>query len=258
MSQANKEAVLVVKGLEKSFGAVVAARDISLTFLADETIGIIGANGAGKTTFVNMVTGYLKPSRGTIHYCGKNITGTPPHKLARIGLCRSFQIPQTFMTLTVYENLLMALGIAQGGAYPAFRALENPARTRQVETLLDQYKLQEHRYQQVDMLSQGVRKLVDIAMATVSNPKLLLLDEPTSGISSEEKFDIMEIIMEALRKQQITVFFIEHDMDIVSRYSDRVIAFYNGKVIADGQPDSVLENEEVREYVIGVHLDEQH
>lgn len=254
MSRTDKGAILVVEGLKKSFGAVVAAKDINLSFLENETIGIIGANGAGKTTFVNMVTGYLIPSAGTIHYLGKDITGAPPHKLARMGLCRSFQIPQTFMTLSVYENLLIALGIAQGGAFPAFRALDTPARSRQAEDLMKQYKLWEHRYQQLDMLSQGVRKLVDIAMATVGSPKLLLLDEPTSGISSEEKFDIMEIVMQALRQQQITVFFIEHDMDIVSRYSDRVIAFYNGRVIADGASDKVLTDKEVQEFVIGVHL----
>ncbi len=245
--------VLEVKNLEKTFGSVVAARDINLTIPHGQIIGIIGANGAGKTTFVNMVTGYLKPTSGQILFNGDDVTGKSPGELTRIGLTRSFQIAQTFHTLTTLENLLMAIGATDMSHKRAgfMESLESPARHKRVEEIVQHYGLQEYADQVASELPQGVRKLLDIAMAVASEPSTILLDEPTSGVSAEDKFQIMDQVIGALKEDGITTLFIEHDMDIVSRYADRVLAFVDGTVISDGTPDEVLSNEQVRTLIVG-------
>lgn len=246
--------ILEVADLEKSFDSVIAAHEINLSFNRYENVGIIGANGAGKTTFVNMVTGYLKPTSGTIRYLDRDITGMSPRNVTRSGLCRSFQIPQLFPTMSVYENILIAIGIAEASWLPVFNRLNTTKRSAEADEILENYGIFGYRDQEVALLPQGIRKLVDVAMATARKPDLLMLDEPTSGISAEEKYGLMDIIMEALQRQQVTVLFIEHDMDIVSRYASRVLAFYNGTVIADGPPAEVLDDDRVKEYVSGTHL----
>ena len=249
----DREPILQIAGLKKQFGAIVAAAEINLTFHRGETVGIIGANGAGKTTFVNLVTGYLKPDGGTIKYLGRDITGLGPRRVTAAGLCRSFQVPQVFGSMSVADNLMMAIGIAEGGWLPARAALENPRRWALVDELLAHYRITPYRSHPAATLPQGVRKLLDIAMATAKKPALLMLDEPTSGISAAEKYDLMDIIVRALRTQQVTIHFIEHDMEIVGRYAERVLAFAAGDIIADGPPTAVLRDERVRELVIGRH-----
>ena len=248
--------ILEVRDLERTFGSVVAARDISLDIPAHQTIGIIGSNGAGKTTFVNMITGYLRPSKGTIRFEGRDITGLPSRQIMNLGLSRSFQVPQVFTSLTVFENMCIALGLAEGK--PGFvsrvlRPLRTPATLARAEETLALFKITGYRNAPVGKIPQGVRKLLDIAMATVGRPRLVMLDEPTSGISIEEKFALMDIIMSALRARDITVLFVEHDMEIVRRYADRVLAFYEGTVIADGHPDVALADAKVKAYIIGEH-----
>jgi branched-chain amino acid transport system ATP-binding protein len=233
-------AILSAQGLQKNFGAVTAASDVSLAFERESVVGLIGANGAGKTTFLNMVTGYLKPDRGSIQFEGRELTGHSPREITALGLCRSFQIPQLFHSLSVRENLLVAEGIAH-----AERAEEA------TDAVLSRFSLTAYAAQAAGLLPEGVRKLLDVAMALVAKPKVLLLDEPTSGVAADEKFGIMDLVMSAVRGAGVTVLFVEHDMDIVSRYASRVIAFYDGRVIADGAPAAVLAAEEVRRYVIG-------
>jgi branched-chain amino acid transport system ATP-binding protein len=243
--------ILEVAGLEKRFGGLVAARDINVALAEGEVVGVIGANGAGKTTFVNMVTGYLKPTAGTIRFRGRDITHMPPREVTRIGICRSFQVPQVFGSLTVLENVMVALGIADPEGLSWWRPLERSERTARARALLDRYGIGDAAGREVRLLPQGVRKLLDVAMATVSGPQILMLDEPTSGISVEEKYDVMERLMTALRAERTTVLFVEHDMEVVARYAGRVLAFYDGRVIADGPPDAVLVDAEVRRYVVG-------
>ena len=232
--------ILEAQGLRKSFGAVSAAADISLAFEREVVVGLIGANGAGKTTFLNMVTGYLRPDAGRIRFDGEDLVGRSPREITALGLSRSFQIPQLFQSLSVRENLLVAEGIA--GAERVEEA---------TDTLLDRFALKDYAGRAAGLLPEGIRKLLDVAMALVAQPKLLLLDEPTSGVAADEKFGIMDLVMGAVRGQGLTVLFVEHDMEIVSRYASRVVAFYDGRVIADGKPDAVLAAEEVRRYVIG-------
>lgn len=246
--------VLEASNLYISFGAVTPANDVTVMVDEGERLGVIGANGAGKTTFVNMVTGHLKPERGSIRFEGRDITGLPSRSITRLGLCRSFQIAQVFPDLTLEENLLVAIGIADDRERSLWHPFVSTGKVERASQLLDRYGLGELAHRKAGMQPQGVRKLLDIAMATVRSPKLVLLDEPTSGISMDEKFAIMEILMEALAAEHTTVLFVEHDMEIVEKYSNRVIAFYDGRIIADGKPQAVLTDPDVRQYVVGAEL----
>lgn len=243
--------ILETRALSRSFGAVVAAHDINISIHAGEIMGVIGSNGAGKTTFVNMVTGYLTPSSGEILFHGDSIVGLPTRAITRKGICRSFQIPQLFAELSVIDNVLIALTVAHNPKPSLWRPAIDRALTEQAMALLERFGIAQHAQREVGVLAQGVRKLVDIAMATVGEPELLFLDEPTSGVSADEKMAFMGDLIDALRVTRTAVLFIEHDMDIVAAFSPRVVAFYEGTILADGPTAEVLDNARVREFVIG-------
>jgi branched-chain amino acid transport system ATP-binding protein len=247
-------AILEAKGLSKSFGAVIAARDINITVNDGEIVGVIGSNGAGKTTFINMVTGYLKPTTGTITFRGQDITGLLPRQVVRTGVSRSFQVSQLFRELTVLEHMLVAIGMLRAKRLSWLAPLHSEAHDRHAREALARYTIEQHAGSIVSTLPQGVRKLLDIAMAVAAGPRLVLLDEPTSGISVEEKCEIMEVVIGALAATGLTVLFVEHDMEIVERYSERVLAFYDGTVIADGPPAEALHNDKVKRFVVGETL----
>jgi branched-chain amino acid transport system ATP-binding protein len=232
--------VLVAEHVNKTFGAVVAAADINVKIERDSVVSLIGANGAGKTTFLNMITGYLQPSSGHIRFEGKELTGLTSRAITRLGISRSFQIPQLMSSLSVRDNLRVAESIA--GA---------PQIEQAVGSLLQQFGLTSYAERAAALLPEGVRKLLDVAMALVARPRVLLLDEPTSGVAADEKFGIMDLVMGAVRGAGVTVLFVEHDMDIVARYSQRVVAFYDGRIIGDGDPAAVLASDDVRKFVIG-------
>jgi len=170
--------------------------------------------------------------------------------VTRAGISRSFQIPQLFLNLTALDNMVIALAIADEeivGLAPT----ATPARIEQAMGILDRFGVARHARQDVGTLAQGVRKVLDIAMATVGDPRVIFLDEPTSGVSVEEKMAIMEGLFAALSARNIAILFIEHDMEIVEAFAPRVMAFYEGRVLADAPMDEVLEDEQVRKYVIG-------
>ncbi|OAN46722.1 ABC transporter ATP-binding protein [Paramagnetospirillum marisnigri] len=243
--------ILESRSLHRTFGAVVAAKDINVAIHAGEVVGVIGSNGAGKTTFINMVTGFLPPSAGEIMFNGRSILGLAPRKITRMGMARSFQVAQLFPELTVLDNMLVALSIAESPLPSFLRPLRTPERVEKAEATLKEFGVAAFRDHQVTAVPQGTRKLVDIAMALIANPKMLLLDEPTSGVAVEEKFPLMDSVMEVVRRHGVTVLFVEHDMEIVARYVSRILAFYAGEVIADGPPDQVLDDAKVRELVVG-------
>jgi branched-chain amino acid transport system ATP-binding protein len=246
--------VLSAIGLQKTFGAVVAASDVNINIAPGERLCLIGSNGAGKTTFVNMITGYLKPSQGQILLGEEDITALSPREITRKGVARSFQIPQLCLHMTVLDNLLVALHCNRG-SNQFFSNARDAVSVDKCQELLSRFRLSEHAQRPVLELPGGVRKLLDIAMALTGQPKLLLLDEPTSGVSSDEKFNAMDTVMQAIEghadSAAVSVVFVEHDMDIVQRYASRVAAFYSGKVIADGLATHVLADSEVQRYVTG-------
>jgi len=250
-------AILSVRDLEKTFGSLVAVHGVNIEVPPLQTVGIIGANGAGKTTFVNMITGHLRPSKGSIFFAGRDITGRPSRQITRLGIARSFQTPQIFLSLTALDNMCAATAVARaagGLIHQALTTFRSPVTVAESDAALELFGISQYREAIAATLPQGVRKLLDIAMAVAGAPRVLLLDEPTSGISIEEKYDLMAVVMAALRDRHITVLFVEHDMDIVERYADRVLAFYDGAVIADGPPLEILENPRVQELISGPKL----
>jgi len=251
--------VLEARGLNKRFGAVTAATNVSAAIEQNSVVGLIGTNGAGKTTFINMITGYIKPDSGSIHYQGRDITALPPREVTRIGICRSFQIPQLYSSLSVYEHMMVGLGVVLRNAGLAgffTRGRPNvpghgaPA-AAVAERILVRFGLTDYRDRNAQVLPGGVRKLLDIALTMVAKPAILLLDEPTSGVSAEEKFGMMEMVMAAVKAEGATVLFVEHDMEVVSRFAGRVLAFYDGRIIADAAPEIALVDPEVKRYVVG-------
>ncbi len=245
------DVVLEAVGLSKAFGGVTAVEGLSVAVRTGEVVGIVGANGAGKTTFVNLVTGYLKPDRGRILYLGRDITAQPPREVTRLGICRSFQIPQLYTGLTVRENVLIALAARDGQGLRPWRPLATAARQAEALRLLESLGLGAYASRPVSELPEGGLKLLDIALSVALAPTLLLLDEPTSGVSSAEKFGVMETLLSTLRREGVTVMFVEHDMEVVTAYAERVLVFVEGKVIADGPPRAVLADPAVRRGVLG-------
>jgi branched-chain amino acid transport system ATP-binding protein len=244
------KSTLSARGLHKHFDGVVAAEDVSIDVAAGERVGLIGSNGAGKTTFVNMVTGYLKPDAGSIELEGDDITRLGPRQIMRRGVARSFQIPQLYAELSVLDNVLAAAACT-ADSLSFWRPARDAERLAQARAVLERFSLAVHESRRVAELPGGVRKLLDIAMALTRRPSLLLLDEPTSGVSVEEKFPLMDTVMAALEGERTAVLFVEHDMEIVQRYAGRVVAFYSGRILADGAPGTVLADADVRRHVTG-------
>lgn len=232
--------ILETIGLTRHFGQVAAAEDVSVRIRAGEWVGIVGPNGAGKTTFLNLVTGYVKPERGEILYRGKDITGFPPRDVTRLGITRSFQVPQLYTDLNVLENLLIALAARAGRGLEFWNPLRRDGWLAGAFDILDHFGLREYAQRPVNELPEGARKLLDIALAFALQPRLLLMDEPTSGVSRQEKFDVMDTLVEVLGPTNVTTVFVEHDMEIVRRYAQRVLVFHDGRLVADGDPQVVL------------------
>ncbi|MNK67303.1 Energy-coupling factor transporter ATP-binding protein EcfA2 [compost metagenome] len=211
---------------------------------------MIGQNGAGKTTFINICTGYLAPSKGKVYFDGKDVTAMAPRKIVRLGMGRSFQLPQLFTEHTVRQCVEIAAA-RRNKELSWFRSLESTIDGREVDATLDLVGLLPEADEASIELPEGKRKLLDVAMALALRPKLLIMDEPTSGVASEDKFALMETVMHALDERRVTSWFVEHDVDIVSRYATRVAAWIAGKVAADGSPDEVLNNPQIRSEVLG-------
>lgn len=249
--------ILETRGLTKSFGAITAADNINITIHEKEIVGVIGANGAGKTTFINMVTGYLKPTEGSILFRERDITGFSPQQVTKAGICRSFQMAQLFPELTTLENMLVANSMLSQKRLSVQKPLKTTASIETAMEVLAGYGIESYAKALVATLPQGVRKLLDIAMAMAGSPALLLLDEPTSGVAIEEKFALMDTVMDAVNRSGAANLFVEHDMEIVSRYATRVIAFYDGRIIADGPTTEALNNPEVKEFIVGAELHRQ-
>ena len=243
--------VLVTEAIHKTFDAVTAAKDVSVSVPRGAVWSLIGSNGAGKTTFVNMVTGYVKPDTGRILFENADITSRSPREITKLGIRRSFQIPQLCAELSVLENMLVSQSLNATEPPSFWRKARSGADVDRAMATLEQFKIADNSDRLMGEISAGVRKLLDIAMAIAGNPKVMLLDEPTSGVAAEEKFPIMDLVMEVLTGAEVTILFVEHDMDIVTRYSQRVLAFYDGQIVANDAPKDVLADEVVQRYVTG-------
>jgi branched-chain amino acid transport system ATP-binding protein len=233
-----------------AFGGVIAADNINFELHAGERLAVIGQNGAGKTTFINICTGYLAPSQGKVYFDGKDVTAMAPRKIVRLGLGRSFQLPQLFYEHSVRECIQIAAA-RRNKELSWFRSLESTVDAREVDETLALVGLSAEANELSLELPEGKRKLLDVAMALALRPKLLIMDEPTSGVASEDKHSLMETVMHALDERKVTSWFVEHDVDIVARYATRVAAWIAGKVAADGTPAEVLNNPQIKSEVLG-------
>jgi branched-chain amino acid transport system ATP-binding protein len=211
----------------------------------------VGANGSGKTTFLNLITGYIKPNSGRILLMGKDTTGLPPRDVTKLGVARSFQIPQLYTNMTVLEGMLLSLAAAAGEASGFWRPILRDSWKSEGLAILESFGLEAYADRNVGELPEGSRKLLDIALSFALKPKLLLMDEPTSGVSVEDKFEVMATLVKVLQQSDTTAIFVEHDMEVIQRYSERVLVFGTGRVIADGSPEQVLDDPEVKRTVLG-------
>ena len=243
--------ILAVRDLHINFGGILAANGINLDIFPQELVAVIGPNGSGKTTFLNLCTGYIHPASGTVTFEGKTITDLPPRAITRRGIARAFQIPQLFAGHSVLENVMLAVA-ARHGVWDVMRPLMRRNYRDEARAILDLLNLADVADRLTAILPEGMRKLADIGVAMALRPRLLLLDEPTSGVSTAEKIPLMDTIVEVLRAEKITALFVEHDMEVVERYADRVLVWDSGRVAAEGPPRQVLHSTDVLERIIGV------
>jgi branched-chain amino acid transport system ATP-binding protein len=242
--------LLETKGLQLSFGGVVAADNIDFALQRGERLAVIGQNGAGKTTFINICTGFLKPTAGRVFFDGHDVTDKLPRQIVRLGLGRSFQLPQLFLDHSVRQCLEIA-AVGRSGQLPFFKSLSDAVDQHEINDTLHLVGLSERAHEPALALPEGQRKLLDIAMALMLRPKLLIMDEPTSGVASEDKMALMDTVMQALKEREVTSWFVEHDIDIVNRYATRVAAWIAGKVAADGSPAEVLALPQIQREILG-------
>jgi branched-chain amino acid transport system ATP-binding protein len=243
-------ALLEVDHLSKSFGGLHVTDDVSFVVEEGEIRSVIGPNGAGKTTLFNQITGYLRPNSGEVRLGGSRISGLKPHQIVRRGMARAFQITNVFPRLTVFENVQSALivrrnrvlDLAGNGGTVAVDA---------VWELLDAVGLREQAHLRAGVLSHGDQRALEVAIALGSGPRLLLLDEPTAGMSPYETARTVELIRRIATAQRLTVLFSEHDMDVVFGISDRVTVLHQGRVIAEGTPAEVRGDAEVVRVYLG-------
>jgi branched-chain amino acid transport system ATP-binding protein len=242
--------LLVAQDLCKAFDGVVAARDVSFTVAAGELVAIIGPNGAGKSTTFNMIGGQLVPDSGSVVFDGQPITGLPSRAIWRRGVGRTFQVAQTFVSMSVTENVQMALISARRET----RALWKPAPSFHREDalrLLDSVGMRADADKPVSALSYGDVKRIELAIAIASEPKLLLMDEPTAGMAPRERAALMQLVATIARERRIGILFTEHDMDAVFSHADRVLVLVRGVIIAAGSPDEVRADARVRQVYLG-------
>ena len=245
-------ALLETTRVRKWFGDTHAVDDVDFVVNQGELLGLIGSNGAGKTTLVNLISGLLRPDAGRIVFDGADVTRQSVHERIREGIARSFQLVNLFDQMTVQDNVALTI-FAREGKTRRLTALA--ARDRAVldeaGEVLQRFGLESKARMLAGGLAQGERKLLDVAVAYALRPKLLFLDEPTSGVSTREKAPIMDIVTSIVRTGGITAVVIEHDMDVVFTYSDRIVAMHEGTILADGTPEEIRRNERVTTTLIG-------
>ena len=246
-------ALIETDGVAKAYGDFVALDDVSLSIREGERVSIVGPNGAGKTTLVNVLTGLLKPTRGRVRFKGDDIAGIGPVRLAELGMARAFQLVHIFPALTVAETIAIAVVSQTRKALRMFAAVRRDAavmaRVREVASI---FGLEAKLDVESRLLSQGEKKLLDIASAFALAPEVILLDEPTSGVSSADKHGIMKTLLEAADRAGVkAIILVEHDMDLVAEYSSRIVALQAGKVLADRSPADFFNDPALISAVVG-------
>ena len=243
--------MLKVEHLRKSFGGVVATSDVSIDFPAGSLSAVIGPNGAGKTTFFNLISGGLQPDSGRILLEGEDIVGLPSSEIVRKGIGRAFQVAKLFKSLTVEESLRGALQSPLGRSLQMHGRFPTDDTRERAHEVMQQLGLEKKADIVSGNLSHGDQKLLDIALALVLNPKVLLLDEPVAGMGPEERTQMIDTVYALWKKGGLTVVLIEHDMEIVFRISQNIHVLSYGKLLAEGNPEQIRNNPAVIEAYLG-------
>jgi branched-chain amino acid transport system ATP-binding protein len=245
--------LIETRGVSKHYGAFHALEDVSVAIGEGEFVSVVGPNGAGKTTLVNLLTGLLVPTKGEVFFKGANIAGVGPVALAKRGMARSFQLVQIFPQLTVAETIATAVISQQGRQWRLFSPVSADAGvSNRVRDIAATFGLKDRLDDPARMLSQGEKKLLDVASAFALNPEVILLDEPTSGVSTSEKHGLMKTLIAAAKAASVkAIILVEHDMDLVASYSQRIIALTEGKVLADLPPGPFFSDPVIIETVVG-------
>lgn len=249
--------VLQVKNLSKRFGGVNAVSDVSIDVAARETLAIIGPNGAGKTTFYNMLSGRMVPSSGQILFEGHDITGLPPHRISRLGVSRSFQINNIFTEMSVRENVEVAITALHGDSRKwANIASRNRKVQQEADALLERLSIQGLAEQRAGVISYGDKRLVEIAVVLATQPRLVLLDEPTAGMTPDETGRVTALIKTLAATGDYTFLITEHDMKVVFDLADRILVMHRGQTLVMGAPDEVRAHPDVRKAYLGEEYEE--
>jgi branched-chain amino acid transport system ATP-binding protein len=244
------EPIFRTVGLHKHFGGLAATHDVSLEVERAEFRAIIGPNGAGKSTLFNLITGFLRPDAGQVLLEGRDITGTPPHRMFGRGVSRTFQITNIFTNLSVMENVQIALLSYRGRLYRVLRPAEGQLRA-EAEALLALVGLGGDPGLEASTLSHGDRKKLELAVALANQPRLLFLDEPTAGMAANERIEAIRMVRRIAGERDLTVVFTEHDMQVVFAVADRISVLHQGRIIAEGPPAEVRRSEDVQRVYLG-------
>jgi branched-chain amino acid transport system ATP-binding protein len=244
--------ILEIRGLDKSFGGNRVTQNVTLDLIEGGKEAIIGPNGAGKSTFFNLLTGYHRPDKGSVTFNGIDITGWPPHRISRAGVARAFQISNIFISLTVRENVRTAVHAQIGQAY-SMLADATEIGTERTDEVLQLCGLIDRQHVVGGELSQGDKKKLELAIALAGRPKLLLLDEPTAGMSLEETRSTMDLVDRLNAELHLSVLFTEHDMSVVFNHASRVTLLHRGEIIVQGTPDQVRNDPTAQKIYLGEH-----
>ena len=247
-------AALETIGLQKRFGGLVATNDVSLKIAVGARHALIGPNGAGKTTFVNLLTGVLAPSAGRVLLGGEDITGLKPHLRVRRGLARTFQINQLFATITPLDTIGMAVSERMGSGGDWWRVAGGKADVMdEIQEIADRFRLADVLHERTATLAYGKQRLLEIATAFACRPRVLLLDEPAAGVPEAERHELLATIAEL--PPDVSVLLIEHDMDLVFSFADRISVLVNGTLLTEGTPDAIAADPQVRAVYLGEAVD---
>lgn len=241
--------ILKTINLRKNFGSLVALDGVNLEVEHGKITSIIGLNGAGKTTLFNVITGLLRPTEGKVIFEERDITNYPPHKIVKLGISRTFQITNVFAGLSVYDNVVTSFQVSRG--LKLFSLFSEFKREKEIIDIMETLDLNEKKDALASELSYGEQRRLEIAIALASNPKLLLMDEPTGGMTPLESLQIMDLIKKLRESLGLTILFIEHDMDIVMGNSDTITVMNEGRIICKGTPEKVKADEKVQAIYLG-------
>jgi ABC-type branched-subunit amino acid transport system ATPase component len=246
--------ILQTVGLEKRFGGILATNDVSLSIEKGARHALIGPNGAGKTTVINLLTGVLRPTAGKVILAGNDITALRPHQRVRLGMARTFQINQLFLDMTPLETVGLAVSERLGHGSDWWRLVGSRSEvTEEIAEIIERFRLTDIMHERTAILPYGKQRLLEIALAFACRPQVLLLDEPAAGVPDAERQDLLATIGEL--PADVTVLLIEHDMDLVFSFADRISVLVNGALLLDGTPDEVARDPRVKAVYLGEELD---